>query len=248
MNQQLLTDINKYVEEHIHEFHDARITKLKSMNLNNILKRKNPYMYRAKNLVSASQLVESLAAATMSSAEESIFGNWMEGLAVFVSEKAHGGYKSSAEGIDIEFDNNGIHYFVSVKSGPSWSNSTSMKKQKEQFLKARRIFNTSRQAVPTMCIEGCCYGNDNKGYEDSDHEKYCGEKFWTLISGEPTLFVDIIKPLGTKAKEMNEEYHKAYNQMLNKFVREFVNSYCNEENEIEWEKIVRLNAAVKTTM
>ena len=67
-----------------------------------------------------------------------------------------------------------------------------MKKQKEQFRTARRVFNTSRKTVPTMCIEGCCYGNDNKEYNDSDHEKYCGEKFWTLISGEPTLFVDIL--------------------------------------------------------
>lgn len=245
MNQLLLTDINKYVEEHISEFHEARITKLKSMNLNTILKRKNPYMYRAKNLVSASELVESLVAATMSSAEESIFGNWLEGLAIFVSKKAYGGYKSSAEGIDIEFDKDGIHYFVSVKSGPSWSNTTSMKKQKEQFRKACRIFKTSGNAIPTMCIEGCCYGNDNKGYEDSDHEKYCGEKFWTLISGESTLFVDIIEPLGAKAKEMNDEYYTSYYQVLNKFVREFVNQYCNEDNEIEWEKIVRLNAAAK---
>ena len=90
MNQQLLSDISKYVEEHIGEFHAARIAKLQTMNLKEILKRKNPYMYRAKNLVSASQLVESLAAATMSSAEESIFGNWMEGVAMFVAEKVYG--------------------------------------------------------------------------------------------------------------------------------------------------------------
>ena len=48
-------------------------------------------------------------------------------------------------------------------------------------------------------------------------------------------------------KEKNEEYYKAYAQMLNKFVREFVNEYCNENNDIEWEKIVRLNAAIKPT-
>ncbi len=141
----------------------------------------------------------------MSSAEESIFGNWMEGVAMFVAEKVYGGYKSSAEGIDLEFDKDGIHYFVSVKSGPAWSNSTSMKKQKEQFRTARRVFNTSRRTVPTMCIEGCCYGNDNKGYNDSDHEKYCGEKFWTLISGEPTLFVDIIEPLGYRKEGQEGE-------------------------------------------
>ena len=68
-----------------------------------------------------------------------------------------------------------------------------------------------------------------------------------MISGESTLFVDIIEPLGYKAKEKNEEYYKAYNQMLNKFVREFVNEYCNDNNDIEWDKIVRLNAAVKQT-
>ena len=24
-----------------------------------------------------------------------------------------------------------------------------------------RVFNTCRKTVPTKCIEGCCYGNDN---------------------------------------------------------------------------------------
>ena len=39
--------------------------------------------------------------------------------------------------------------------------------------------------------KGCYYGNYNKGYKDHLHEKYFGEKFRTLISGEPTLFMDI---------------------------------------------------------
>lgn len=245
MNKKLIKDIARYVEQHIGEFHAARIEKLQKVNLKELLSRKNPYMFKAKNIVTASGMVESLASATMSSAEESIFGNWMEGVAKFVAETVYGGRKSAAEGIDLEFDKDGIHYFVSVKSGPAWSNSTSMKKQKEQFRKARKIYNTSQKTVPTKCIEGCCYGNDNKGYEDSDHEKFCGEKFWTLISGEATLFVDIIEPLGSKAKEKNDEYVKEYARMINKFTKEFMRDYCNTEGDIEWEKIVRLNAAIK---
>ena len=246
MNQDLITKIREYVENHIGEFHAARIAKLKKINLKELLSRKNPYMFKAKNIGTASAMVENLASAYMSSAEESIFGNWMEGLAHFVAETVYSGYKSAAEGIDLEFDKEGIHYFVSVKSGPSWSNSTSMRKQKEEFIKAVRIFNTSRRTVPIKCIEGCCYGNDNKGYNDSNHEKYCGEKFWTLISGEPTLFVDIIEPLGYKAKEKNEEYMKEYEGMLNLFVKEFTQEYCDDNGQIEWDKIVRLNAAIKT--
>ena len=245
MNQELINSIADYVEKNIGEFHKARINKLQSINLRELLSRKNPYMYKAKNIVTAGQMVESLAAAYMSSAEESIFGNWMEGVAKFVAEKVYSGYKSAAEGIDLEFDKDGVHYFVSVKSGPSWSNSTSLKKQKEQFIKAAKVFNTSRKSVPTMCIEGCCYGNDNKGYTDSIHEKYCGEKFWTLISGEPTLFVDIVEPLGFKAKEKNEEYYQGYGRMINKLTKDFLANYCNADDSIDWDKIVRLNAAIK---
>lgn len=245
MNQELIDSIAEYVEKNIGDFHAARIEKLKSIKLKKLLARKNPYMFKAKNIVKAGDMVESLASAFMSSAEESIFGNWMEGLAKFVANKVYSGYKSAAEGIDLEFDKEGVHYFVSVKSGPSWSNSTSMKKQKEQFVKAVKVFNTSRKTVPTKCIEGCCYGNDNKGYNNSTHEKYCGEKFWTLISGEATLFVDIIEPLGFKAKEKNDEYYVEYGRMINKFTKDFLANYCNADNSINWDKIVRLNAAIK---
>ena len=34
--------------------------------------------------------------------------------------------------------------------------------------------------------------------------------------------------------------------MINKFTQEFIHDYCNDNGDIEWEKIVRLNAAVKT--
>ncbi len=245
MNVELIKKVTEYVENHIGEFHASRIAKLQAINLKGLLMRKNPYMYKAKNIVTAGGMVESLAAAYMSSAEESIFGNWLEGLAKFVSEEVYGGYKSSATGVDLEFDKEGIHYFVSVKSGPSWSNSQSMGKLKRDFIQAVKIFNTSRKAVPTMCIEGCCYGNDNKGYNDSTHENYCGEKFWTLISGEPTLFVDIIEPLGFKAKEKNDEYFVEYGRMINKFTKEFIADYCDKEGNINWDKIVRLNAAIE---
>lgn len=246
MNIELINKIARYVEANIGEFHSARIAKLQNLDLQVLLLRKNPYMYKAKNIVTASEMVESLASAFMASAEESIFGNWMEGLAIFVSEAVYGGYKSSATGVDLEFDKDGVHFFVSIKSGPSWCNSSSLRKLKQDFVQAVRVFNTSRRSVlPTVCIEGCCYGNDNRTYDDSNHEKVCGEKFWSLISGEDTLFVDVIEPLGYKAKEKNDAYAQEYAQMINKFTGEFIKEYCDADGKINWEKIVRLNAAIK---
>ena len=49
------------------------------------------------------------------------------------------GRKSSAEGIDLEFERDTIYYLVSIKSGPNWGNSGQIKKMVQNFAKARRI-------------------------------------------------------------------------------------------------------------
>lgn len=243
MNTELIRKLNEYVETNIGEFHSARINKLKELNLKKLLKSKNPYMYKAKNIITANDMVDSLASAFMASAEESIFGNWLEGLAIYISSVVYKGYKSSAEGIDLEFDKDGVHYFVSIKSGPKWANSSQIAKLKKDFVQAVRVFNTSRHTVPTQCIEGCCYGKNNRDYPDSTHLKYCGEKFWSFISGEPSLYVDIIEPLGYKAKEKNDAYLHEYGNMINKFTADFIRDYCDTNGSINWEKIVKLNSS-----
>ena len=61
------------------------------------------------------------------------------------------------------------------------------------------------------------------------------------------MFVDIVEPLGFKAKQKNEEYVVEYGRMINKLTQEFIQDYCNTDGDIEWEKIFRLNAAIKPT-
>ena len=90
-------------------------------------------------------------------------------------------------------------------------------------------------------INGCCYGKDNNP-DKGDYFKYCGQDFWYFISGEETLYVDIIEPLATKAKEKNEEFQKRYAQMINVFTKEFIDEFCLENGEIDWEKLVQFNS------
>ncbi len=240
----IISVVESYVKENISQFHEARINKLTSLKLNQLLKRKNPYLYKAKNLNTPGEIIESIAAAFLSSAEESMFGDWLEGLAIFISATIYNGRKSSAEGIDLEFDKDNIHYLVSIKSGPRWSNSSSMKKLKEHFIKARRIYQTSNNHKACEAIEGCCYGVDNKP-EKITHTKLCGERFWEFISGSPTMYTDIIEPLGINAKVVNEEYQKEYDKMITRFTKSFSAEYCDSEGNILWEKIVKLNSGYK---
>ena len=75
--------------------------------------------------------------AHLSSQEETIFGGFLEELAIFICAQVYGGQKSSAEGIDLEFIKDGIRYIVSIKSGPNWGNSNQVARLKDNSQKLK---------------------------------------------------------------------------------------------------------------
>lgn len=84
MNQQLLNDISKYVEDHIGEFHAARIAKLQNMNLKEILKRKNPYQIKAMRAMTVGGFVEFLIDDALYKINNDLFKDWMTDVALFM--------------------------------------------------------------------------------------------------------------------------------------------------------------------
>lgn len=234
-------DVKHYVEKNIGVFHEKRIQSLDSLKLSQVLKRKNPYLYKAKNLLTAEQIIRGIVDAHISSSEEGIFGDWLEGLAIFINERVFGGKKSGITGIDLEFDNDGKRFIVNIKSGPNWGNSSQIAKMVSDFKSAKKTLRTSNSQLHVISVNGCCYGRETKP-DKGDYFKYCGQRFWEFISGDPNLYTDIIEPLGNKAKEKNDDFLKSYSKMINKFTREFANDFCLESGEIDWKKLVQYNS------
>jgi len=236
-----LENVKNYVEENIGSFHSKRLEGLKKLKLIKILSRKNPYLFKAKNTLTAHDLVKTLLDAHLSSQEETIFGEFLEGLSIFICGKVFNGKKSAAEGIDLEFEREGIKYIVSIKSGPNWGNSSQINKMKLDFQKTKKILKTNTAKTNIVAVNGCCYGRDNNP-DKSDYLKLCGQRFWEFVSGEKNLYVDIIEPLGHKAKEKNDEFQKAYAQLINNFTFEFSKDFC-DNGIINWQKLVRFNSS-----
>jgi hypothetical protein len=237
-----LKDVTKYVEENIGTFHEKRIAGLNELKLNKVLGKKNPYLFKAKYILTAQDIIKSLTDAFISSQEETIFGDWLEGLAIFINQKVYDGRKSGIRGIDLEFDKDGIRYIVTIKSGPNWGNSSQIDKMRADFKTAQKTLRTSNSKLNIIAVNGCCYGRDNKP-DKGDYFKYCGQKFWEFISGDAELYLKIIEPLGHKAKERNDDFIQSYSQMINKFTKEFADTFCLDNGSIDWDKLVRFNSA-----
>lgn len=237
-----LKDVSQYVEQNIGTFHKKRIESLDSLKLSQVLKRKNPYLFKAKYVLTADKIVRGIVDAHISSNEETIFGDWLEGLAIFINEKVYSGRKSGITGIDLEFDNKGIRNIVTIKSGPNWGNSSQISKMVADFKTAKKTLRTSNSKLNIVAVNGCCYGKDNQP-DKGDYYKYCGQAFWEFISGDKNLYTELVEPLGHKAKEKNDDFVQSYSNMINKFTKEFTIDFCKKDGEIDWDKFVRFNSA-----
>lgn len=240
MNELNLEDVKMYVSKNIGEFHSARLKGLEKLELKKILLRKNPYLFKAKNILTSEVLVKQLLDAHLSSQEETIFGGFLESLAIFISNKVYGGVKSAATGIDLEFMKDDVKYIVSIKSGPNWGNSSQIAKMILNFKQAKRVLGTNTAKVNIVAVNGCCYGRD-RNPDKGDYLKLCGQMFWEFVSGDINLYTEIIEPLGTKAKEKNEEFEQQYAALVNKFTSEFSADFCSD-GVIDWKKLVEYNS------
>ena len=243
MNELNLEDVVKFVERNIGTFHDKKLEGLEKLKFTSILKRKNPYLFKAKNILTAHDLVKGLLDAHLSSNEETIFGDFLEGLAIFICEKVFEGKKSAAEGIDLEFEKENIKHIVSIKSGPNWGNSSQISRMKDNFRRAKRVLRSNAPSRNIIAVNGCCYGKDDNP-DKGDYLKLCGQRFWEFISGNKNLYTEIIEPLGHRAKQKNEQFMDAYSIIINNFTAQFIEYFC-EEGKINWEMIVKFNSSME---
>lgn len=235
-----LNAVSEFVNDNIDIFHSRKLGSLDGLKLKTLLKKKNPYLFRAKNITVASQLIEEILDAFLSSSEEKLFGDFLEALAVFVVARTYNGHKSSARGIDLEFMNDGTHYIVSIKSGPNWGNSSQQREQEDDFKDAVARLKQSRHTLNVQPVLGISYGKTRTSYLRG-YLKVVGQNFWYLISGNKDLYTDIVEPIGYRAKEHNDAFLAGKNRIVNVFTQQFLAEYTVNGN-INWTKLVALNS------
>ena len=190
-------------------FYNSLIDKIDGLDIVKVMKRKNPYLYRAKAMENAAEIVESVLSAFVSSSEETIFGNcFFEPIAIAASN----GQKALAEGIDIMIQNNDINtiYAVAVKSGPSVFNADSKKRQEQNFMAASKLAQQAKARYEAYI--GYCYGKKKESGRGKPkmYQELAGKKFWAELTGDDDFYLKIIEYMGT----MPEQYVAAYKKEL----------------------------------
>ncbi len=255
MSARSYVKIEKFISEHVLQiFYDNRISRLKKLRLqNDILRKKNPYLFKAKNIQTAEAFVKSALDAFLISQEETMFGNLMEDLAIYVCKIAFGGKKAEQgemKSVDLEFERGDNYYIVGIKSGTNWGNKDQLDRMKMNFKSAKKKLRSIGITKNIIAVNGCMYGQDaqpfkeNKNDPEQSYYKYCGQEFWSLISGDNNLYVKLIEPLGVEAKKRDPIFQELYVSVVNDMTLEFGKNFLSK-GQIDWEKLITFVAKKK---
>lgn len=224
----------------IQPFYQIRLERLTAAKLNKIVKAKNPYLFKAKNIETAGDLAKSILDAFLSSQEETIFGDLMEGLAIHICKQVFGGEKAEQglyRSVDLTFERNNKVYIVGIKSGPNWGNSDQISAMTRNFRIAKRIIKSRAGEKKVIAVNGCMYGRDNNPHKAGGYYKLCGQVFWELVSGDNELYKKIIQPLDKEAKKRDETFKELYSKKTNEMTKDIVKLFYTK-SDLDWDKIV----------
>jgi len=225
----------------LENFYTRLIKKIDSLNIKAIMRRKNPYLFRAKAMNGAAQIIDAILSAFVSSSEETIFGN------VFfepIATAAVKGQKALAEGIDIMVERDNTIYAIAVKSGTSVFNADSRKKQEQNFLAASKLAQQAKKRfVP---IVGYGYGRKQASYRGMPkfYTELAGKDFWTELTGDDEFYIKLIRFMDKLPEKYVEDFNASYQKAANRLVREFTQEFCFEDGSIHWEKLVKFNSGI----
>src|SRR5205823_1229020 len=136
--------LEKLIRECLATFYARRIAALEKLNLSNVLRRKNPYLFRAKGIGNASEMVTELLVAHVSSSDETIFGGaFFEPICKQVSKFII----AAARGSDFVLEADDAYQAISLKSGPNAFNSDQVSKLNDRF---QEMENSLRATLRTL--------------------------------------------------------------------------------------------------
>jgi|SRR5581483_11466415 hypothetical protein len=230
--------LQQLIAQALDDFYRRRIQRLADLKLRAILRRKNPYLYKAIGAFDPVDVIEEILKAYLSSSDEEIFGEaFFEPIAKAVS----GGVVSPTEGVDIAIETDDRYTAIAMKSGPNPFNSSQVKRQSDEFeTLRRRLIKLRKQFDPVL---GHGYGRKQspptpkKLYRDSS-----GEKFWEELTGDPDFYLKLIRYMEQSVVEAHRpQYIAEYKQVRAIHLQEFLEDFC-ADGLVDWEKLVRFNS------
>jgi len=231
-------DLETLISECLNNFYKNRLKAIQDLKLIDVLSRKNPYLFRAIGTENASEIVEHILRAHLSSSDETIFGNeFFEPIARIAS----GGKTSIGAGIDVVIETDTKVMAIAVKSGGNWGNADQHKKLNSRFMEVRNRLYKINKSFDAVIGHG--YGTKKRDPSpERIYRDISGQTFWTEITGDPDFYLKLVRMMKDEPQKHKAEFQSGWYATINKFTQQFISNFCHPDFTIDWEKLTKLNS------
>lgn len=230
------------IAECLAHFYKRRLTIIRELNLKKIIRRKNPYLFKALATEKAADIVEQVLLAYLSASDETIFGNcFFEPIAIAVSE----GTVAPAAGVDFAKESKTTYTAYAMKSGPYIFNSSQKLRQSDEFNELRkRLYKLHKQFDPVLAAG---YGRTNQlPTKKRPYRVSSGQSFWKEITGDSDFYLKIIALMKDYPAAHKALYRPEWDAAVNRLTIEFANEFCLSDGHIDWEKLTKFVSQERT--
>ncbi len=203
--------------------------KLASMTMKELVKRKNPYLYRATGVETCDEYVQRAFSEYIAGMRGNFFGLFFESVAQILS----GGTKPDGTGeIDLEVQKDGEMLLYVIKSGASGHNASSLKKALDDLSAVSGSF----EARNIRAHKNIAYAYGRHGeHVDDGVRKMASKDFWAEMSGDADFYVKLLDVAAALSPMFQADMESPYERLL----AEAHELFC-EGDAIRWDKVIRL--------
>ena len=231
--------LENLIKRCLNDFYERRFEKLEKLQLRQVLKRKNPYLFKALGTEQASEIVKKILEAYISSSDETIFGNiYFEQIALNLPNIT----VSDGKGVDLILNEEKVVHAYALKSGPNPFNSSAKERQSTEFLELKsRLMKLQKQFDPVLAY---AYGRKNKPSSGKYiYRESSGQEFWKELTGDNDFYLKLMRLMKDEPQKRIEKYKSGWDAVINKFTKEFAEDFCFEDGHINWEKLTQFVSA-----
>ena len=203
--------------------------KLRSLNIKDIIKNKNPYLYRASGIITCEELVRRAFQDSVSASPEGYFGAFFEGVARIIS----GGIKPVGGGeVDLDVRSGNTAHLYVIKSGAKGFNDSSRDKAERDLESAERRLWQDR--ITTRKKIAFAYGRKKSDIKRGI-EVLSSNQFWAETSGDQEFYKKLLDVCAELAPLYTADMAAPYEGLL----AQAHELFC-DDNTVDWDKVLRL--------
>ncbi|MBI2886839.1 MAG: hypothetical protein HYY02_06490 [Chloroflexi bacterium] len=194
-----------------------------------IIRDKNPYLYRASGVNTCQEIVQRALQDYISASVENNFGAFFEAVARIFS----GGVKPVGGGeVDLDVRKADVAFLYAMKSGSKGFNSSSYDKARRDLLSAERRLRQDK--VRTEKRIAFAYGKRQETDKDGIIQ-LTSKAFWGEVSGDPLFYKKLLNACALLSPLYTADLQAPYDRLL-----EEAHSLFCEEDGINWDKVLKL--------